>query len=137
MPGKFKHIIKRIFLALLLIVAVLVIAYWDLVVYGVRQAKGQIHIIYNAKPVEEFLADPGFPDSLKQKLLLINEVRRFAIDSLGLKDTKNYRTLYDQNGKEIMWVVTASEPFRLKAKEWTFPVLGSVPYKGFFKKELA
>lgn len=137
MPGKFKRIIKRILLALLIIVSILLLAYWDLVVYGVRQARGQFHIIYNAKPVEEFLTDPGFPDSLKQKLVLINEVRKFAIDSLGLKDTKNYKTLFDQKGEEIMWVVTASEAFKLKAKEWNFPVLGSVPYKGFFKKELA
>jgi predicted aminopeptidase len=137
MPGKFRKIVKRVFLALLVILLTLLIIYWDLVVYGIRQGKGQLNIIYNARPVEEFLADPQFPDSLKQKLILINKVRRFAIDSLGLKDTKNYKTLFDQKGEEIMWVVTASEPFRLKAKEWTFPVLGSVPYKGFFNKELA
>lgn len=133
-PGK---IIKRILLAILLILAVLTVAYWDLVIYGIRQGKGQFNIIWNARPVEEFLNNPDFPDSLKQKLVLINEVRRYAIDSLGLKDTKNYKTLFDQKGEEIMWVVTASEPFKLKAKEWEFPVLGSVPYKGFFNKELA
>src|SRR5688572_21527816 len=137
MSGKLKKVLKRISLAMLALLIVLTIVYWDLVVYGIRQAKGQFTIIYRARPVEEVLADPNFPDSLKQKLVLINEVRKFAIDSLGLKDTKNYKTLYDQKGEEIMWVVTASEPFRLKAKEWTFPVLGSVPYKGFFKKELA
>lgn len=120
-----------------MIVLVLTVAYWDLVVYGLRQGKGQLNIIWNARPVEEFLASPDFPDSLKQKLVLINEVRRYAIDSLGLKDTRNYKTLFDQKGEEIMWVVTASEPFRLKAKEWKFPVIGSVPYKGFFNKQLA
>lgn len=137
MAGKVRKIIKRTLLALLAIIVVLTLVYWDLVVYGIRQASGQFHIIYNARPVEEFLNDPAFPDSLKKKLVLINEVRRYAIDSLGLKDTKNYKTLYDQKGEEIMWVVTASEPYRLKAKEWDFPVLGSVPYKGFFKKHLA
>src|SRR5690606_22087679 len=81
--------------------------------------------------------DPNFPDSLKAKLVLIDEVRRYAIDSLGLKDTRNYKTLFDQKGQEIMWVVTACEPFKLKAKEWRFPVIGAVPYKGFFDRELA
>jgi predicted aminopeptidase len=137
MPRKAGKIIKRILLALLVVAGVLVIAYWNLIVYGIRQAKGQLHIIYNARPVEEFLSSADFPDSLKSKLRLINEVRRYAIDSLGLKDTKNYKTLFDQKGQEIMWVVTASEPFKLKAKEWKFPVLGSVPYKGFFNKDLA
>jgi predicted aminopeptidase len=129
--------LKRIFLALLLITAVIVIAQWQLVKYGIQQAKGQLHIVWNARPVEEYLKMSGFPDSLKAKLVLINQVRRFAIDSLSLKDTKNYKTLYDQKGREVMWVVMASKPFELKAKEWTFPVIGSVPYKGFFDREKA
>jgi len=136
MPG-FRSTIKRIFLALFIIALMIVIAQWDLVKYGVEQGRGQMHIILNAKPVDEYLTSPDFPDSLKAKLRLIDEVRQFAIDSLGLKDTKNYKTLYDQKGEEVMWVVMASEPFRLKAKEWTFPVVGSVPYKGFFDREKA
>ena len=108
-----------------------------MVVYGLRQGKGQFTIIWNARPVEEALKDPTFPDSLKTKLILIENVRKYAIDSLGLKDTENYKTLYDQKGEEIMWVVTACEPFAFKPKEWKFPILGAVPYKGFFIKEKA
>ncbi|MEX2230674.1 MAG: aminopeptidase [Cyclobacteriaceae bacterium] len=136
MPGTRKTI-KRIFLALLFMITVLVIAQWELVKYGIQQAKGQLHIVWNAKPVEEYLQTPGFPDSLKAKLVLIDLVRQYAIDSLSLKDTKNYKTLYDQKGEEVMWVVMASEPFQLKAKEWDFPVIGSVPYKGFFDRKKA
>jgi predicted aminopeptidase len=137
MAGKTRKIIRRMFIALLVVVVALTAIYWELVIYGIRQGKGQLNIIWNARPVEEYLQNPQFPDSLKAKLVLINEVRRYAIDSLGLKDTKNYKTLFDQKGEEIMWVVTASEPFRLKAKEWTFPILGAVPYKGFFNKQRA
>lgn len=136
MPGT-RKVLKRVFLALLLAIAVVVLWNWKLVAYGVEQAAGQLHIMWSAKPVEDFLEDPAFPDSLKKKLILIKQVRQFATDSLGLKDTKNYRTLYDQKGEEVMWVVMASEPFQLKAKEWTFPVVGSVPYKGFFNREKA
>ncbi len=130
-------IFKRTLLALPVIILALVIVYWELIAYGFRQGKGQFTIIWNAKPVEEVLADPAFPDSLKAKLNLIRQVRRYAIDSLGLKDTENYKTLYDQQSEEIMWVVTACEPFRFKPKEWKFPILGAVPYKGFFNKEKA
>jgi predicted aminopeptidase len=45
--------------------------------------------------------------------------------------------MYDQKGQELMWVVIACEPFRLKEKRWDFPVVGSVPYKGFFNREKA
>jgi predicted aminopeptidase len=137
MTGKIWKWIKRTLLGLLAIISILVVIYWELVSYGVQQGYGQFNIIWNARPVEDFLMDPQFPDSLKLRLKLIQDVRRFATDSLGLKDTENYKTMYDQKGEEIMWVVMASEPFALKHKEWRFPVIGSVPYKGFFKRERA
>lgn len=137
MQKRTGKIIKRTLLGLLAMLIVLVIIYWDLVIYGLRQGQGQLNIVWNARPVEEVMKDPAFPDSLKSKLVLIERVRKFAIDSLGLKDTKNYKTLYDQKGEEIMFVVTACEPFNFKAKEWDFPIVGSVPYKGFFNKDRA
>ena len=118
---------------------VIAVALWNgpLILYGINQGIGQLSIVWNARPVEEFMADPTFPDSLKNRLEIIDEVRRFAIDSLNLQDTENYKTLFDQKGKEVMWVVMASEPFQLKSKEWKFPIIGSVPYKGFFNEEKA
>ena len=108
--------------------------YWSLIAYGISQGMGQMRIIWNARPIEEVLADPAFPDSLKGKLHIVEGIKSFAIDSLGLNDSENYKTVYDQKGEELMWVVTASEPFRLKAKTWDFPVVGTVPYKGYFDK---
>jgi predicted aminopeptidase len=130
-------LIRRILWSVLGILTILVVWNWELVSYGYRQAKGQLHIVWNAEPIETFLNDPSFPDSLKVKLRFIQTVRQYAIDSLGLNDTDNYKTMFDQRGEEVMWVVTASEPFALKAKLWEFPVLGAVPYKGFFEKERA
>ncbi len=129
--------IKKIILGILLILAILIAWNWSLVNYGLRQGYGQVSLVWKARPIEEFLANPDFPDSLKAKLRLIQEIRNYAIDSLGLKDTDNYKTLFDQRGEEIMWVVQACEPFELKTKTWNFPVIGELPYKGFFEKEKA
>jgi predicted aminopeptidase len=129
---------KRILTAAALsVILTLLVIYWSLIVYGVEQGLGQLNIVRNARPVEEFMKDPNFPDSLKQKLRLIDEIRKYAIDSLGLKDTENYKTMYDQKGEEVMWVVTACEAFHFKPKTWDFPVVGTVPYKGYFNKEKA
>jgi predicted aminopeptidase len=129
--------LRKILLSFLVIILALVIWQWSLVSYGVRMGYGQLKIVWNAKPVETFINDPSFPDSLKAKLHFIDEVRKYAIDSLGLKDTENYKTMYDQHGEELMWVVQACEPFELKTKLWHFPVVGDLPYKGFFEKEKA
>lgn len=128
---------KKIGLVVLAGFVVVLLWNWSLVSYGVNQGMGQLRIVWNAKPIAEVLTDPSFPDSLKQKLQLIGEIKRYAIDSLGLKDSKNYQTVFDQKGEELMWVVTASEPFQLKPVTWDFPIVGTVPYKGFFDKEKA
>ncbi len=128
---------KRLFYFFLILLAVLCIWQWGLLTYGLSQAKGQINVVWNTMPVSEMLANPNVPDSVKQKLRLVGEAKRFAVDSLGINPTENYTAVFDQKGKDIMWVVTACEPFALEAKEWGFPMLGSFPYKGYFDYEKA
>ena len=107
----------------------------DLVLYGIGQGIGQAKIVWNARPIKEVLDDPAVSDSVKSKLLYIEEVKKFAIDSLGLKPSKNYTTVYDQHGKPLLWVLTAAEKYQLKPYQWKFPVVGTVGYKGFFNEE--
>lgn len=108
-----------------------------LMVYALRMAKGQLTIVTEARPVKEVLNDVAVADSVKMKLQLIEEIRQFAFDSIGLKRNENYTTFYDQHGKRLIYVVTACEPFALRPHLWHFPVLGDVPYKGFFDREKA
>lgn len=128
----------KIFLyASLFIIALFLIIKYELVYYAYVQAKGQLRIVMNARPVEELMADQDFPDSLKVKLKTVEEIKNFAIEELGLKGEKNYTTYYDQQGKELMWVVSACEPFELVSYEWGFPIIGSFSYKGFFRYDMA
>ncbi len=129
--------IKRILFVLVIMLALLVLWHFELVQYGMRQGIGQLKIVYNAKPIQEFLDNPDVEEETKRKLRLIQAVRTYAIDRLGLADTENYTTMYDQQGKPLLWVVTGCEPYQFNPYQWHFPVLGSVPYKGFFRQDLA
>jgi predicted aminopeptidase len=132
-----KKIIKLSFELLLLLTMIFCLLWHNLVIYGISQGKGQLTIIWNSQPIEEVLQEVTFPDSLKQKLKLIIEIKKFAIDSIGINKSKNYSIVYNQHNKPILLTVSACEPYSLKAKEWTFPFLGAVPYKGFFNKKEA
>ena len=105
--------------------------------YGWWQASGQLHILMNVEDVKDVMDDPLMPDSLKKGITLINEIKQFGVDSLGLTPSNNYTTFYNQRGKPILWVVTASERYKLAAKEWKFPIIGTFPYKGFFDEKRA
>jgi predicted aminopeptidase len=123
---------KKIVLALVVILVILGIYYRELVSYGYMQAKGQLHILWNTRPVTEVLKDPTLPDSLKQRLKLIGEIKQFAVDSLRLDSSGSYTEFFDQKGQPILWVITASEKYQLTPKEWRFPIIGTFAYKGFF-----
>ena len=137
MKRKLIKIIKYSFWGLLVALILFIAFNLDSSVYAYRQAKGQLQIIANTRPVSEVLADKYFPDSLKKRILLIEDIKRFAVDSLGLNPSDNYTTFYDQHQKPILWVITACEPFELKARKWDFPIVGTFSYKGHFEKAIA
>jgi predicted aminopeptidase len=107
----------------------------ELVGYGWSLARGQARIMLNTRPVADVLTDVAVPDSVKVRLRLIEEIKRFAIDSLGLKPSQNFTTFYDLEGKPLMWLLTGAERYRLVAVQNKVPVLGSFPYKGFYDRE--
>ena len=130
-------LLKKGLIAFLIILLGFLIYNYDLVLYGIGQGKGQLEIVQNARPAQEVLDDPVFPDSLKVNLRLIDDIKSFAFDSLGINFSKNYSKVYDQKGEELMFVVTACEPFMLEPKQWSFPLIGTFSYKGFFDLEKA
>lgn len=127
-----KRILKKIGLIISTLVLALLIWQWDWVRYGYGQLSGGAHVLLAAKPVKEVLEDPTVNDSIKAKLTLIEDIRRFAIDSLGLNDTPLYQSYYDQGDEPICYVVTVAEAYRVKAIDFSFPLIGSFTYKGFF-----
>jgi predicted aminopeptidase len=132
---KAMGLFKKIILGLLMFLLIILIGNCKLVGYGLEQGIGQIKIIRNARPIPEMLKDSVISDSLKRKLSLVEEIKRFAIDSLGLNPSKNYNTFYDQKGKPILWITVGSQAYKIESYTWKFPIVGRVPYKGFFDKE--
>jgi predicted aminopeptidase len=110
---------------------------YELSIYLLRQGKGQLHILRSRESFNDFKARTPLNEQQLLNLNLVEQIKRYSIDSLAYKPTENYTAIYDQQGKPILWVITASEKYELKAVEWTFPLIGSVSYKGFFNEELA
>lgn len=116
-------------------VSLLVVLFWLLGgCYILRQGWGQVDILLTRKPVRDYLAGDA-PPADKEKVRFILEVKEFGERELGLKATDNYSTFYDTEGKPVSWVVTACRKDRFEPYTWWFPVVGTVPYKGFFDRE--
>jgi len=105
--------------------------------YLCHVAVGQAAVLARQRPVEEALHDARLTSQEQQKLRRILEVRTFAITQLGLYDSKSYTTFVQLDRPYVSYNLSAAPADALTPYVWRFPLLGSMPYKGFFDKEYA
>jgi predicted aminopeptidase len=86
-------------------------------------------------PIEDVLKDPKIKPEIKRKLRLAQKAEQFAEQELGLKPTDNYESYVELNRPYVVYAVNASYKNRLEGYTWHFPIIGDVPYKGFFSLE--
>ena len=98
---------------------------------------GQLKLLSRRQPVEEVLSQATLSEQEQDKLRLIMRVRLFAMDQLGLHVDDSYTTFVDVGGPYVTYNVSAAPKDALRPYVWWFPIVGRVPYKGYFSKEAA
>ncbi len=101
--------------------------------YLLQAIYGQDELAYRARPIGTVMADESVPKSTRRMLALIDHVKSFGARR-GLEITRNYRQYVDLGRPAVVWNVSASLPLRFEAVTWTFPIVGSVPYLGWFNE---
>jgi predicted aminopeptidase len=104
--------------------------------YLVQAGRGQLAMINHARPMAEVLHDERTPPHVRDILARIPSMKAFG-ERYGLKPTKNYTEYVKLDRPAASWVVSASEPLRFRSKEWSFPIVGSFPYLGWFDLDQA
>jgi predicted aminopeptidase len=94
----------------------------------------QAGIALSSIPIQEVLKDERVDAETKDKIQLIQEVKHYGEEKLGLRKTKSYLKFFEVKGP-ILYVLTASEKDQFKLYNWNFPLIGKVTYKGFFSRE--
>ena len=107
------------------------------VLYIADTGVGQWKLMNRARPVEEVLASPYTKEKTKSAIRTVIHVKEFAARELGLKATKNYTSYVKLEGEYVSWAVSEAHPLRLEEKKWHFPIVGDIPYLGFFQEKKA
>jgi len=103
--------------------------------YG-HLAVGQGRLLWRRQPIEQLLAAPDTSDALRIRLRLVQDVRRHASE-LGLSVGEQYTSYVAWPGDRIVTTIVATRPGEVEAAGFRFPLLGVLPYKGFFELEAA
>ena len=64
-------------------------------------------------------------------------IREFGIRFVGLRDTKSYTTFVRTEHGHLAYVVSAARPTSFERHLWRYPVVGAMPYKGFYRERAA
>ena len=103
--------------------------------YVVRAGWEEAKILSRRQRIENVIADPSTSPALRERLKLVVAARQFAVDSLGLSAGESFTTFAQLDRDTLVLVLSAAYRDRLEAHRWWFPIVGRLPYKGFFRPE--
>jgi predicted aminopeptidase len=105
--------------------------------YVARATWEEMRILHGRRPIAEALVDSTLPEVTRAKLALVLAARTFAEESLGLSTGESFTTFTQLNRDTLVLVLNGARRDRLERVTWWFPIVGTVPYKGFFDFEEA
>ncbi len=127
--------LRSIALRLLAALAVIVVGFFALFPTGrylVRAAWEEGRILAHRRPIVALVADSTTPPAVRAKLRVVLAARAFAADSLGLAAKRSFTTYSRLRHDTLVLVLSGAYRDRLEPVTWWFPIVGRVPYKGFF-----
>jgi predicted aminopeptidase len=100
--------------------------------YLVRAATAEAKILARRRPITAIITDSSTSPRAAAKLRLVLAARAFAADSIGLNAKQSFTTFSQLERDTLVLVLSGAYRDRLASYTWWFPVVGRVPYKGFF-----
>jgi predicted aminopeptidase len=129
-------------LAILLTLGIVGLVVFPVGRYLLRAGWEEAGILNRRRPIADVVTDPATAPVLRAKLKLVEDARTFAQDSLGLRTGQSFTTYSTLKSDTLVLVLSGAYRDKLVPYTWWFPIVGRVPYKGYFdfaeaKRQLA
>lgn len=105
--------------------------------YLSRAAWEEGKILARRQPIAELVASRATDSLVRRKLALVLAARQYAQDSIRLATEESFTTYSKLDRDTLVLVLSAAYRDRLEPYTWWFPIVGRVPYKGYFDFEEA
>ncbi|MDB4875439.1 MAG: aminopeptidase [Gemmatimonadetes bacterium] len=100
--------------------------------YLLRAAWAEGGILARRRQITAIIADSATKPGVAARLRLVLAARAFAADSVGLETGKSFTTYSALDRDTLVLVLSGAYRDKLASYTWWFPVVGRVPYKGYF-----
>jgi predicted aminopeptidase len=118
--------------ATLLAVVLLAAAVSADVRFVLRGGYEQGRLLLRRRPLAEALADSTLPAAWRANIALVIAARGFADSVLGLTPGSSFTSFASVGRDTLVLVLSASPKNAIEPYLWRFPIVGAVPYRGFF-----
>jgi predicted aminopeptidase len=108
----------------------------DDVRYLTRAGFEETRILQSRQPIARLARDSATDPTLRQSLGLVLESRDYAA-RLGLEAKETYTTYSDVGRDTLLLVLQAAPKDCICPYTWKYPIVGRIPYKGFFDTRAA
>ncbi len=105
--------------------------------YLLESAQGQLELMSKRRPIAHVVDSRATPPALRAQLRMVSSIRDFASRELGLPDNGSYRSYADVERRYVVWNVVVAPEFSVDPKEWCYPIVGCVAYRGYFAERRA
>src|SRR5262249_37946793 len=89
-----------------------------------RLAGAGLQSLNRAKPIKNVIEENKLTEDQKEKLILVLDVREYAICQIGLNVANAYTTYEDIEDAPVAYAVSAVRKDKLEPYEWTYPLIG-------------
>lgn len=119
---------------------------WRIVLFvGVAMLLGSCYVSQQGAHFLAHQLSARDPDTLRERgqiapaevelVALVADIRQFGRDRLDLTIGNNYTRLIQTDRSHVADVVSAAGELSFERKTWWFPVVGRVPYKGYYRPQ--
>lgn len=123
---------RRLLISLIAVAALAIVSLTCSPIYVLRAGYEEAKILSRRRPIPDVIRDAGTADVTRAKLRLVMQARTYADDILGLDAGDSFTTYSWVDSDTLLLVLSAARKDRFEPYTWWFPIVGHVPYKGYF-----
>jgi len=102
--------------------------YWNV-------SRGHLALMSQRVDIDVMLEQPDLDADLRQRLLLVQQIRKYSVDRLALPESDSYSNYVQLDRPYVLQNLFAAPEFSTQLHRWCYPIVGCASYRGYYDEE--